>query len=139
MRVFSRQRYVDSTLFATLTDHPQLRTNRTGHASSVLGNVRARHNELQRIEKTLSELAAMFEELATVVETHEPQIINAEDGAVQTTVHLEKGLAEQDKATGHAARARRLKWWCLLVVVLILLVVALGVGLGVGLAQNASS
>jgi syntaxin 1B/2/3 len=117
----------------------QLRTNRTGHASSVLGNVRARHNELQRIEQTISELNILFQELATVVEQQETTIIANEVNAENTTQNLEKGIEQTDKAKEHAARARRLKWWCLLVVVLIILAVALGVGLGVGLAKNATS
>ena len=116
----------------------QLRTNRTGHASSVLGNVRARHNELQRIEHTLVELSQLYQDLATAVEQHEPVIKAAEDGATAANTNIEKGNEEVRVGIDHARRTRRLKWWCALVVVLIILAVALGVGLGVGLAQNAT-
>jgi syntaxin 1B/2/3 len=115
---------------------PKLRTNRTGHASSVLGNVRARHNELQQIEQTLSELALLYQELATVVEQQDPVIAAAEDNAIKTTENLDKGNQEVKTATDHARRRRKLKWWCALVVLLIVLAVALGVGLGVSLAKN---
>ncbi|KPM43099.1 hypothetical protein AK830_g3461 [Neonectria ditissima] len=113
-----------------------LRTNRTGHASSVLGNVRARHSELQRIEQTLSELAVLYQELATAVEQHEPVIIAAENNAVNTVENIEKGNEEVKVANDHARRRRKLKWWCALVVLLIVLAIALGVGLGVALTKK---
>jgi syntaxin 1B/2/3 len=104
----------------------------------VLGNVRARHNELQRIEQTLSELAYLYQELATIVEQQDPVIEAAENNAVQTVDNIEKGNEEVKVANEHARRTRKLKWWCFLVVVLIILAVALGVGLGIGLARNAT-
>lgn len=113
-----------------------LRTNRTGHASSVLGNVRARHSELQRIEQTLSELALLYQELAAVVEQQEPVIQAAETNAINTVENIEKGNEQVKVANEHARRRRKLKWWCALVVFLIILAIALGVGLGVALTKN---
>ncbi|KAG5928692.1 hypothetical protein E4U42_000121 [Claviceps africana] len=113
-----------------------LKENRAGHATSLLGNVRARHNELQRIEQTLSELALLYQELATVVEQQEPVIQAAEENAQQTTDHLAQGNEQVKQATVSARRARKLKWWCLLIVVIIIIAVALGVGLGVCLTGN---
>lgn len=109
-----------------------LRTNRTGHASSVLGNVRARHSELQRIEQTISELALLYEELATIVEQQEPVIAAAETNAINTVENIEKGNEQVKVANEHARRRRKLKWWCLLIVVIIILAIALGVGIAVG-------
>lgn len=111
-----------------------LKSNRSGQASSVLGAVRARHNELQRIETTLTELAAMFADMAQIVEAQDPVIEHTEQNAIKTAEDVDKGNTEITKANEHARRRNRLKWWCLLVVVLIILAIALGVGLGVGLA-----
>lgn len=61
-----------------------LKSNRSGQASSVLGAVRARHNELQRIEATLTELAAMFADMAQIVEAQDPVIEHTEQNAIQT-------------------------------------------------------
>lgn len=119
--------------------NPQLKSNRSGQASSVLGAVRARHNELQRIEATLTELAAMFADMAQIVEAQDPVIEHTEQNAIQTAEDVNKGNTEIDKANEHARRRNRLKWWCLLVVVLIVLAIALGVGLGVGLAKSSTS
>jgi syntaxin 1B/2/3 len=114
----------------------QLRTNRTGHASSVLGNVRARHSELQRIEQTLSELAILYQELATIVEQQEPVVQAAEQNAMNTNEHMIKGNEQVEVAKKHAQNRRKLKWWCALVVLLIIIAIAVGVGVGVSVANN---
>lgn len=116
----------------------QLRTNRTGHASSVLGNVRARHNELQRIEQTLTELAILYQELATIVEQQEPVIDAAEQNAEQTVDNLKSGTEHVDKGIKSARNRRKLKWWCALIVALIIIAIVLGVALGITLTKNAA-
>ncbi|KAF4595093.1 hypothetical protein GQ602_000706 [Ophiocordyceps camponoti-floridani] len=116
-----------------------LRTNRTGHATSLLGNVRARHNELQRIEQTLTEIAILYDELATLVEQQDPIIQSAEQNAQNTVDHMEKGNDQVKQANEHARRRRKLKWWCLLLVVLIIIGIALGVGLGLCLGTDRCS
>jgi len=109
-----------------------LRANRSGQASSVLGAVRARHNELQRIEGTLTDLAAIFADMAQIVEGQDPVIEHTEQNAVGTADNVIKGNEELVKANKSARAARRKKWWCLLiVVVLILILVAIGTWLGV--------
>ncbi|KAH9900179.1 t-SNARE [Xylariomycetidae sp. FL2044] len=110
-----------------------LRTNRTGQASAVLGAVRARHNELQRIEKTLIELAQMFQDLAVLVEQQEEYVQQAEQNAENTTKYIDDGNAHVKKGIISARNARKWKWWCLLLVIII---IALVVGLAVGLIKN---
>ncbi|CRK45996.1 hypothetical protein BN1723_016622 [Verticillium longisporum] len=116
-----------------------LKNNRLGQANSVLGNVRARHSELQRIERTLAEVAQLFQEMAVLVEQQEAVVDAAEQNAVNTVENIQKGNEQVEVANKHARNRRKLKWWCLLVVVLIIIIVALGVGLGVGLVKNSSS
>ncbi|KAI2776865.1 t-SNARE [Daldinia loculata] len=111
-----------------------LRTNRAGQASSVLGAVRARHNELQRIERTLIELANMFQDLAILVEQQDNAVVEAVNNAENTTKYIDEGNTHVKKGIVHARNRRKLKWWCL-VVVIIIIAIALGVGLGV--AANA--
>jgi syntaxin 1B/2/3 len=79
--------------------------------------VLTRHNEIAQIEKTMVELAAMFEDMAQLVEAQEPVVQHTEENAVQTAEDVKKGNVEIDKANEHARRRNRLKWWCLLVVV----------------------
>jgi len=115
-----------------------LKSNRSGQASTVLGAVRARHNELQRIEQTLTELASMFADMAQIVDAQEPAVERTEENAIKTQEDVQRANTEITKANAHARRRNRLKWWCFLVVVLIILAIGLGVGLGVGLAKAAS-
>ncbi|KAI0437755.1 t-SNARE [Xylaria telfairii] len=115
-----------------------LRTNRTGQASSVLGAVRARHNELQRIEKTLMELASLFQDLAVLVEQQEVPVVQAEQNAENTTKYMDQGNQQVKKGIISARNARKWKWWCLLITILII-AVAVGVGVGVTQASKAAS
>ncbi|KAM3529844.1 hypothetical protein NHJ13051_001653 [Beauveria bassiana] len=115
-----------------------LRTNRSGHASSVLGNVRARHNELQRIEQTLTELAVLYQELATMVEQQETIIVDAENKGQDVVDNLESGNQQVSQANKSARNRRKLKWWCLFIVVLIIIAAVLGIALGITLTKNAT-
>jgi syntaxin 1B/2/3 len=78
----------------------------------------------------------MFQDMAQIVEAQEPAVQRTEENADNTQNHVKEGNVQIEKAKVSAARARRLKWWCLLVVVLIILAIALGVGLGVGFASK---
>ncbi|KAI0540533.1 t-SNARE [Xylaria digitata] len=115
-----------------------LRTNRTGQASSVLGAVRARHNELQNIEKTLMELAGLFQDLAVLVDSQEPLVGQAEQNAENTVKHIEAGNQQVKKGIISAQNARKWKWYCLLITILII-AIAVGVGVGVTKAQQAAN
>ncbi|UNI15845.1 hypothetical protein JDV02_002339 [Purpureocillium takamizusanense] len=113
-----------------------LRTNRTTQASSLLGNVRARHNELRQIENTLAQLIGLFDRLEEEVVVQGNKIGNVENSAQKANDNLAQGNVEVKKATDHARRARKLKWWCFFIVCLIVLAIALGVGLGICLTGN---
>jgi syntaxin 1B/2/3 len=97
-----------------------------------LGAVRARHNELQRIEKTLMELARLFEDLAVLVEQQETPVAEAENNAEATSKNLNQGNEQVKKGIISARNARKWKWWCLLIVILIIAIV---VGVSVGVTQ----
>jgi syntaxin 1B/2/3 len=97
----------------------------------VLGNVRARHNELQRIEQTLIELASMFQDLAVLVEQQDVAVKAAEVNAENTTKWTDDGNMHVKKGIISAKNVRKWKWWCLFIVILIILAIALGVGLGI--------
>lgn len=97
----------------------------------MLGNVRARHNELLRIEQSITELAGLFQDLDTVIIQQEAVVERAEEQTEQTNQHLQEGNKQVDIGITHARRTRKLKWWCALVVFLICLAIGLGVGLGV--------
>ena len=102
----------------------------------MLGNVRARHNELQKIERSISELVELFQDLDTIVVQQDPVVARVEEQTEQTNVNLDKGTTEVDKGIEHARRTRRNKWICFGIVVLIIIAIALGVGLGITLTRQ---
>ncbi|KAI9812874.1 MAG: hypothetical protein M1827_004392 [Pycnora praestabilis] len=113
-----------------------LKSNRTGAANSVLGAVRARHNEIQRIEQTLAELGQLFQDMATLVETQEPVVERIDDRGQHTVEQMEAGNKQIDVGIKHAKTRNKLKWWTLLVVVLIVCILALVLGLVFGLRNK---
>jgi syntaxin 1B/2/3 len=117
---------------------PQLRTNRSGQASAVLGNVRAQHNDMEKIKRTLEELVDLFQGLETQLALQEPIVENVSQMAEQTKQDLVNANTQIDKGIDSARRRRKLKWWCLFVVLLIVIAIALGVGLGIKLTGNAA-
>lgn len=110
-----------------------LKTNRTATASTVLGAVRARHNDIQRIERTLLELNQLFQDLAEAVVVQEPMIQQAEQHTENVKNDTEAGNVQLDKGIKSAKNARRLKWWLFWIIVLIICILALVLGLYFGL------
>lgn len=101
--------------------------------------MRARQNELQRIEQSIAELVGLFQDLDTVVVQQDPVTAQIEERTEQTNVNMAKGTTEVDAGIKHAIRTRRNKWICFGIVVLIVIAIALGVGIGVSTAKNATS
>jgi len=97
--------------------------NRRGEARSALREVQARHNEIQRIEKTITELAAMFNEMEQLVTEQDAMVQNIDQRGEEITENVGKAEQELEGAVEKARSARRKKWWCLLIVLLILIVV----------------
>lgn len=109
-----------------------LKSNRSGQANSVLGAVRARHNDIQRIEKTMSELALLFQQLNEQVVYQEPQVQQAEEQTQAVVTDAEQANKQLDSGIASARRARKLKWWTLAIFVLILVIIGLALGIYFG-------
>lgn len=107
----------------------------------MLGSVRARHNDIQKIERTLIELNQLFQDLAAAVEVQEPAIQSAEQQTETVKKDTEAGNVQLTKGIKSARNRRKLKWWCLGIVVLILIIIAiiLAVLFGAVKIQNGGS
>lgn len=77
-----------------------------------------------QIERTLAELAALFADVAAVVEQQDEVVEDVERDVGKAVEYLDDGIEQVRQATVSAKRAKRLKWWCVLVGILILLIVA---------------
>lgn len=98
--------------------------------------MRARHNDIQRIEKTMIELSELFQQLNEQVVYQEPQVQQAEQ---QTEVVIDQGKQahiELDKGIEHIRRRNRLRRWTLFVFILIICIIALVLGLYFGLKKD---
>jgi syntaxin 1B/2/3 len=113
-----------------------LKSNRSGQASSVLGAVRARHNDIVQIEKTLGELALLFEQLNEAVVYQEEAVTQTENQTARVKDDTENANTQLDKGIASARRARKLKWWTLLTVLAIIIILGLVLGLYFGLRNN---
>ncbi|KAF2689144.1 t-SNARE [Lentithecium fluviatile CBS 122367] len=113
-----------------------LKSNRSGQAQSVLGAVRARHNDIQRIEKTMVELAQLFEQLNEVVVYQEAQVEQVEQQTHQVNDDAKHANQQLDSGIKSARNARKLKWWCLFIVVLIIAIIALVLGIYFGVVKK---
>lgn len=98
--------------------------------------MRARHADIQRIEATLMELNRLFQDLAEAVVVQEPMVAQTEMYTAKVKDDTEAGNVQLAKGVEHAARARRLKWWCFWIVVLIVIIIAVIVGVVVGVKNK---
>jgi len=98
--------------------------------------VRARHNDIQKIERTLLELNQLMEDLATAIVLQEEPIQQVEQQTENVKKDTEAGNVQLDKGIRSARNARRLKWWCLGICVAIAVILGLVLGLYFGLPSS---
>lgn len=101
-----------------------LNSDRRGQAQTTLRSVQQRHDAIQQIEKTMMELAELFQNLDAIVVQQEPMIMNIEEKAEETHTHMVQANEHLGAATVSARAARRKKWWCLLICILIVIIIA---------------
>ncbi|GAA5991918.1 hypothetical protein JCM5350_005816 [Sporobolomyces pararoseus] len=98
---------------------------RSRQAQSALREVQTRAAELGRIEETLTELAQMFADMATLVEAQDVIITKVEDDAREAQLDMEIGLENTKVAVHHARMARKRRWICFFIFVIIVIVLTI--------------
>ncbi|KAI8462150.1 t-SNARE [Phakopsora pachyrhizi] len=83
---------------------------------TAFNEVKERHQQLKRIETTLTELMEMFNDLATMVEEQDQVIKDVENGAVEVEKDMEQAGQHITKARDSAAAARKKRWICFFIV-----------------------
>ncbi|ODH49232.1 hypothetical protein GX48_04663 [Paracoccidioides brasiliensis] len=102
-----------------------IQSDRRGDAQKVSQIVRARHDEILKIERDLLELAQMFQDLDTLVVQQEAAVERIDQQAEDVNANMQKGNEEITGAIAKARARNKKKWICLGIVVLIILVLAL--------------
>lgn len=106
-----------------------MNSNRQGEARGALREVQERHSDIQRIERTITELAALFQEMSILVEQQDEQLNVIKDHAQHTEQEVAAGRQQTDKAVVAARRRRKRRWICFwLLIVIIIIVIAAVVG-----------
>ncbi|KAB5590289.1 Syntaxin-like protein psy1 [Ceratobasidium theobromae] len=100
-------------------------SNRYGESRLAYREVQARHDDIKKIEKTLTELAQLFSDMSVMVAQQDETIDAVEAHAAQVDKDMENGLQQTDKAVEHARAARRKRWICFWISVAILVVIAI--------------
>jgi len=107
-------------------------STRYGESRAVYREVQERHEDIRKIERTLAELAQMFNEMDVLVNQQEDVINAIETSATQVQKDTEAGLGQTEKAVDHARSARRKRWFCFFLFLVVLAAVGIAVGVTVG-------
>ncbi|KAN0076988.1 t-SNARE [Tylopilus felleus] len=110
-------------------------STRYGESRQAYREAQERHQDIQRIEVTLAELAQLFNDMAILISQQDEQIASIETKAIGGEEDIRKGLGEVDMAVVHARSARRKRWICLFITVIVILA-AVGIGVGVYFSQH---
>jgi len=102
-----------------------MNSNRYGEARSAYREVQERHEDIKRIEKTLTELAQLFNDMSVLVEQQEEQINVIETTAGTVEKDTEAGLGYTEKAVVSARAARKKRWICFALLLVILAIIAI--------------
>ncbi len=81
--------------------------SRQSGARAAFAEVQSRNQDLRKIEETITELAQMMQDMATLVLEQDDSVQAIEQSAVQANTDVEAGLQQTQKAVKSARAARR--------------------------------
>ncbi|EJD05834.1 t-SNARE [Fomitiporia mediterranea MF3/22] len=111
--------------------------NRYADSQRAYREVQQRHEEIKRIERTLIELAQLFNDMSLLVEQQNDQVNVIHQNAENAAGDIEAGKVATDKAVVSARGYRKKRWICLLLTLIILIIV--GVAVGVEVSKNVNN
>ncbi|KAI0724061.1 t-SNARE [Cerioporus squamosus] len=100
-------------------------SNRYGEARSAYRDVQERHRDIKNIEKTLTELAQLFNDMSILVEQQDEQITHINDTVKEVETDVEVGLNYTSKAVDSARSARKKRWICFILCLIIIVIIAI--------------
>ncbi|KAL0573275.1 hypothetical protein V5O48_008682 [Marasmius crinis-equi] len=101
-----------------------LDSNRLGASRAAYREVQERHEDIKRIERTLAELAQLFNDMSVLVAEQDETIMNIETQAAAVEKDTEQGLQYTEKAVDSARAARKKRWICFFIIVILLIIIA---------------
>lgn len=119
-----------------------LNSNRHGEAKGALREVQERHEDIKRIERTITELAQLFNEMSILVDEQDDALNVIQEQGAQVETDMSQGLQHTNKAVDSARKARKKRWICFWILVVLLIVIAaivVGVVCGEGHCSSSSN
>jgi syntaxin 1B/2/3 len=113
-----------------------LSSARRDQASSILRNVKERHEAIQNIEHQIIELAQLFTDVDKIVQQQEPLVADIEQKGDEVLEDVTKGNEKVGTAIVSARARNRKKWWCLLICILVVVAIAIAVVVAVIAINN---
>jgi syntaxin 1B/2/3 len=105
-----------------------MNSNRYGESRAAYREVQERHEDIKRIEKTIGELAQLFNDMSVLVEQQDETLNVIETQAAGVEKDMEVGLGYTVKAVQSARAARKKRWICFFIILIVLIVVGVVVG-----------
>lgn len=100
--------------------------------------VQERHEDIKRIERTLAELAQLFNDMSVLVEQQDETINVIQTQAAGVEKDTEAGLQYTEKAVDSARAARKKRWICFFITLILLAVIGIVVGVVISNQVNNS-
>lgn len=130
-----RAAYEDSQGGAQIFSQALMQSRASG-ARAAFAEVQSRNQDLRKIEETITQLAQMMQDMATLVLEQDESVKMIETQAAQVNTDVEQGLDQTKKAVKSARAARRKRWICFFII-LIIIIIAVVIGVYYGLkARN---
>jgi len=115
-----------------------LMNSRHTDSRAAYQEVQGRHEDIKRIEKTLAELAQLFNDMSVLVEQQNEVVDNVHTQAGTVQQDTEAGVLFTDKAVISARAARKKRWICFFIILVVLAVAAIIIGVLVARAVDAN-
>ncbi|EAU88609.2 syntaxin [Coprinopsis cinerea okayama7 len=109
------------------------------NAQMAYREVQERHEDIKRIEKTLAELAQLFNDMSILVEQQDEVINTIETQAYNVQADTEAAYKHTEDAVKSAAAARKKRWICFFIILIVVLAIVGGVVGAIVSKQNTGS
>jgi len=95
-----------------------------GQSRTAYKEVQDRHEDIKKIERTIEELAQLFNDMSVLVAQQDESIDYIQNTALDIEQDASKGVGATDKAVASARAARKKRWICFGLFVLLLVIIA---------------
>ncbi|KAK0522540.1 hypothetical protein OC834_006244 [Tilletia horrida] len=101
-----------------------MNSNRHGEARGALREVQERQEDLRQIMRTMAELAELFSQVDFLLVQQEEQVNQIHTQAENVKTDMEAGVVETNKAKISAAKARKNRKRCAILIVILIIIAA---------------